>query len=259
VREVQSPHAPASAVSEFAGILKAFHCHEVHGDRYASGFQSEYYEKSGIGFLGSEKNRSELYLTLLPHLMSGNILLLDLPKLQTQLCGLERKPGKVIDSIDHRSGEHDDVANAVAGVLGLVLEDNATSTLGLLLWEKEITSGARRDPSLESSPRKLAKPVIVPKKQQGAPSPCPLCGGPRIWIGSVGRVAHCNQDGSDNGKVHGERENICPNASEHDFSQLAGGLFRCQHCGKQPGRDVIAGASFKDLKRIRPGTQTNFR
>ena len=49
---------------------------------------------------------------------SARVELLDHPKLVTQLCALERRTargGK--DSIDHAPNAHDDLANAVAGVV----------------------------------------------------------------------------------------------------------------------------------------------
>ena len=68
----------------------------------------------------SERTKSEIYGELLPLLNSGRLELLDLPRLITQLLGLERRTargGK--DSIDHAPNAHDDVVNAAAG--GLVL------------------------------------------------------------------------------------------------------------------------------------------
>jgi hypothetical protein len=53
---------------------------------------------------------------------SGRVELLDIPRLTTQLCNLERRTargGK--DSIDHAPGAHDDAANAVAGAVVLAL------------------------------------------------------------------------------------------------------------------------------------------
>ena len=48
-------------------------------------------------------------------------VLLDHPRLVSQLCGLERRTSRGgRDSIDHTPGGHDDVANAVAGALLLV-------------------------------------------------------------------------------------------------------------------------------------------
>ena len=57
-----------------------------------------------------------LYRDLLPLVNAGRLELLDLPRLQTQLLGLERRTARGgRDSIDHAPGAHDDVANAVAG------------------------------------------------------------------------------------------------------------------------------------------------
>ena len=61
-------------------------------------------------------------LALLPLLNSGKVDLLDNSRLVSQLCGLERRTARSgKDSVDHPPGQHDDVANAVAGacVLGL--------------------------------------------------------------------------------------------------------------------------------------------
>jgi len=66
----------------------------------------------------AEKPKSDLYAGLLPALNSGRVELLDHPRLVAELGGLERRTawgGR--DSIDHGPGGHDDLANAVAGVL----------------------------------------------------------------------------------------------------------------------------------------------
>jgi hypothetical protein len=74
----------------------------------------------------SERTRSDIYQAVLPMIMSGQVELLDLPRLLKQFGGLERRTargGK--DSIDHAPGQHDDVANAAAGAL--VLAGSAAS------------------------------------------------------------------------------------------------------------------------------------
>ena len=51
-------------------------------------------------------------------LNARRVELLDLPRLSAQLCGLERRTARSgRDSIDHAPNAHDDLANAVAGVL----------------------------------------------------------------------------------------------------------------------------------------------
>jgi hypothetical protein len=62
-------------------------------------------------------------------LNSGTAELLDLPRLQSQLLGLERRTARGgHDSIDHARGGHDDVANAAAGALTM------TAGRGKITW-----------------------------------------------------------------------------------------------------------------------------
>jgi hypothetical protein len=76
----------------------------------------------GIEYAPSEKSKSDIYRDLLPLLNSGKTELLDLPRLATQLTGLERRTARGgRDSIDHAPGSHDDVANCVAGSLLLAI------------------------------------------------------------------------------------------------------------------------------------------
>jgi hypothetical protein len=108
-------------VAEFADLLKRYRVHEVRGDRYAGEWPRDAFMRCGITYVAAGKPKSDLYLEMLPRISSGEVELLDLPKLVAQLTGLERRTargGK--DSIDHAPGAHDDVANAVAGACWLV-------------------------------------------------------------------------------------------------------------------------------------------
>ena len=76
--------------------------------------------KHGVNVTPSERTKSDIYREFLPLLNSGNVELLDLPRLASQLAGLERKTARGgRDSIDHAPGGHDDVINAAAGALVL--------------------------------------------------------------------------------------------------------------------------------------------
>jgi len=120
VREVKPPFSPEHVVSQFVAELKRYGIKQVHGDRYAGEWPREQFRKLGITYAVAEKARSELYLDLLPALNSGQARLLDHPKLAQQFIGLERRTSRLgRDSIDHRRGAHDDVANAVAGAIHL--------------------------------------------------------------------------------------------------------------------------------------------
>ena len=71
--------------------------------------------------------KSDLYDALEPLLNARQVVLLDVPELESQLLGLVWRGGK----IDHPSGEHDDYANAVAGVVSLVATSSLCEHCGL--------------------------------------------------------------------------------------------------------------------------------
>jgi hypothetical protein len=123
VREVRPPFGPESVVGEFAELLRSYRIGEVMGDHYAGEWPREQFRKVGINYNLSEDAKSRIYQGWLPLLNSGKVELLDLPRLVLQACGLERRTSRVgKDTIDHAPGGHDDVVNAVAGVLRLVTD-----------------------------------------------------------------------------------------------------------------------------------------
>lgn len=123
VRERKPPFSPEAVVSEFCGLLKVYGLREVTGDRYAGEWPREQFRKLGVTYELAEKPRSDLYRDFLPVLNSGRADLLDSKKLVTQLVGLERRVARGgRESIDHAPNGHDDVANAAAGAVDLVLE-----------------------------------------------------------------------------------------------------------------------------------------
>ena len=78
-----------------------------------------------IGYDPAEKPKSDLYRDLLPLINAKRLDLIDDKRLQAQLCGLERRTSRAgKDSIDHAPNAHDDVANCVAGVAGLLAVDS---------------------------------------------------------------------------------------------------------------------------------------
>jgi hypothetical protein len=88
--------------------------------------------------------KSELYGELLPLLNSGRIELLDNAKLVTQLASLERRTGRgARDSIDHAVGQHDDVANAVAGACAITV---VSSGYNFEVWKKAFGNPTQDEP-----------------------------------------------------------------------------------------------------------------
>ena len=117
VEEFQPPFNPAEATAAFCETLKRYGCTSVVGDQWARGYPAAGFAEHGITYVDSDRNRSDIYLSFLPLVMSQRVQLLDLPKLKNQLLALERRPGKNgRDSVDHPPGasSHDDLINAVA-------------------------------------------------------------------------------------------------------------------------------------------------
>ena len=117
LREVRPQFSPEETVGEFALLLKKYRVTKIVGDHYGAQWTLERFAKLGIRYEPSTKSKSELYLELVALINSKRIDLPDNAKLINQLCTLERRTARTgRDSIDHRHGAHDDVANAVAGV-----------------------------------------------------------------------------------------------------------------------------------------------
>jgi hypothetical protein len=113
---------PSGPIAEAAELFKRYGIGETAGDRYAPGFVSEGFRVHGITYRACQKDRSALYLDLLPGVNARRVVLLDDPDLLRELRGLERRRGSSgRDRVDHRPGSHDDRANAAAGALAALL------------------------------------------------------------------------------------------------------------------------------------------
>jgi hypothetical protein len=122
VREYRPPFSPAEVVAEICGELRRFGITYVTGDRYGAEILAERFRDCGIAYRHSEKSKSDLYLELLPLLNSGQVELLDSPRLISQIANLERSVARGGRStVDHPRNAHDDLANATAGSLVLTI------------------------------------------------------------------------------------------------------------------------------------------
>jgi hypothetical protein len=121
IRERRPPFSPESVVEDFAGVLKSYGVSRVVGDRYAGEWPRERFREHGIRYDPSAAPKSDLYRDALPALNGQRAELPPSDRLVNQLIGLERRTargGK--DSIDHAPGAHDDLCNAVAGLLAVL-------------------------------------------------------------------------------------------------------------------------------------------
>lgn len=118
--------SPKEVVREFSTELKAFGLTTVCGDNYGGEWPvSEFSSKPNcITYQRADKNKSELYLELIPAMNSRKVWLPDVEQLKTELRKLERRRGKSgKDSVDHPSNGHDDAANSVAGCVSILLAE----------------------------------------------------------------------------------------------------------------------------------------
>ena len=68
---------PEASAVEFAAIIKSCHASEVVGDAFAKDWVSSAFEKQGVSYHRSERNRSEIYMELLPRIKSQTVELPD--------------------------------------------------------------------------------------------------------------------------------------------------------------------------------------
>ena len=106
---------PNKAVERFVRTLKQHGIVRVTGDRYAGETFRAQFADASIADSIADLPKSALYEALEPVLNAGRVVL-DGPTLEQQLLGLVWRGGR----IDHQPGEHDDYANAVAGVARLL-------------------------------------------------------------------------------------------------------------------------------------------
>ncbi len=124
----EPPFDPRMAVERFVGILREYGVATVMGDRYAGETFRTDFERHGIRYELATETRSELYEALEPCLNSSRVVLVDIAVLEQQLLGLTWCGGK----IDHPNGEHDDYANAAAGVVRALIGDALNDGRGVL-------------------------------------------------------------------------------------------------------------------------------
>jgi hypothetical protein len=138
LREFRPPFSPEAVIDELTTLFKKYHVYRIKSDRWAGEFPREAFKKRGITCEVIDKTKSALYVDLLPELNSGSIILPRNERLLHQLISLERRVAHGgHDTIDHPSGQHDDIANCVAGI-------------ATLCRKPPYGSGFLNDPSLEA-------------------------------------------------------------------------------------------------------------
>jgi hypothetical protein len=144
--EIEAPFDPEVATGQVVGVLRQYRVREVTGDRYGAAWVSSAFERAGIDYRHSERDRSEIYKECLPLFTSGKISLTDNRKLVSQLSALERRTNALgRDRIDHGVGGHDDLCNAAAGALLMTSALEPQYTARVISWSELIG----REPDVE--------------------------------------------------------------------------------------------------------------
>ncbi len=108
--EIKPPFNPTGAVAEMAGVLKAYGLTRTVGDKYAGEWVVDAFAKAGIKYQHADRDRSAIYLDVLPKFTSGRARILDNPRLVTQFAALERRTSPIgKDRVDHGPGGHCDI------------------------------------------------------------------------------------------------------------------------------------------------------
>ena len=145
LRRFNPPFSPEAVVSDSTTCLKSYGLSAATGDRFGGEWPVEQFSKFGVRYVPAAKPKSDLYRDLLPLLNSGRLDLLDHKKMIGQLVSLERRTargGK--DSIDHPSGQHDDLSNVVAGAASLCVTLGGSCRslpivpVAMVVWRKTV-------------------------------------------------------------------------------------------------------------------------
>jgi hypothetical protein len=152
--EIKAPCNPAEAARKVADVLKGYRLRETTGDKYGSGFTVSAFAAHGINYRHADKDRSSIYLELLPLLSSARVRLLDSLRLKRQLQGLERRTSPVgKDAVSKPPGGFDDLINAAAGALVLASRGTGAVMCGAIV----VSSGPRSFPGSDTSTGALAR------------------------------------------------------------------------------------------------------
>lgn len=113
---------PDEVTAQYCELLKKYGISKVIGDKFSGDWASNAFAKHGVDYERSEKTKSELYLEAESPFNTERVDIPEKEILTTQFKNLIRKTrsgGK--DSVDTDSGQPEDEANVVAGVIYLLL------------------------------------------------------------------------------------------------------------------------------------------
>jgi hypothetical protein len=119
---------PLAVTIETAQLLHSYGISHVVGDHVGRGPYQEFFRLQGIRYDISSRDKSTIFLDLLPAINAKQLQLLDIPDLHKELRSLERRRGtQGRDRVEPRKGAKDDIGNAAAGALTLAVAAATTT------------------------------------------------------------------------------------------------------------------------------------
>jgi hypothetical protein len=155
--ERRPPFNPSETVQEIATLLQDYGLSKIVGDRYAAQWVVEAFDKCGVRYEQSERDRSQIYLDTLPLFTAGQARLIDNARLIAQFAQLERRTfssGK--DRVDHGRAGHDDLCNSAAGAM--ILASRRGAYPDNLDWVGDLPAS---DKTADGQPRFCAPPTSI--------------------------------------------------------------------------------------------------
>src|SRR5262249_25651461 len=100
---------------------KRYGCKSTVGDNYAGEWPKEAFAEHGVAYERCALAKSDLYLAAIPLMSSKRVELLDNDRMIKEFRRLERKRGRGGKDAIQDGGRHDDLANAIAGVINVIM------------------------------------------------------------------------------------------------------------------------------------------
>jgi hypothetical protein len=110
--------SPDESTEQIVEVFRSYGVRKTTGDNFAKLWVQDAFTKRGITYTRCDKPRSEVYLEAAASFANGRVRLLGHRKSLNQLAGLERRTARAgRDSVGHATGQHDDLANVICGVV----------------------------------------------------------------------------------------------------------------------------------------------
>jgi|GEM_PF-343321 len=135
VLEAIPPFDPGVVIQDIVELSKQYKIRTITQDRHAVAWIANDFKPHGIEVEISDKTKSQIYEHFAVAMNKNQVELLDNRRLKDQVINLQRflRPGGMV-KIDHISGQHDDIINAVAGAvtLAVLAEDERPFSASIL-------------------------------------------------------------------------------------------------------------------------------